>query len=516
MGNRKKTIKKKDTQNNASHNSWQYKDLKKWWFVGVIICIALMLRLYHVTYPLLDTHNFRQTQTASVVRNYYKSGINPLTSKLDVFGVGKEENLILEFPFYQTLVALLYKIFYPSEIWGRLMSIFFGFLGAFYLFKLIYLLVDRNSALWSSFFFLFAPLNIYYHRAFMIDTTVVCLSIMLLYYYVHWIKTNNTASYVKGILAASIGFMMKSPYCGMLLLPIVYFKLKYDDGFRGLFKVKFLISIIIPIAIMFIWQGYAESVNFKSGHSFFTMSNPGYQHWFFGKLAYRLDSDYWIKVLHVFNNEVLGNGLIIFFLFGLFLIPKLDNAAFFHLWLLAIFIYILIFFRMVATHHYYNMPVIPIASVYCGYAANYILTQEKLDDYLGLFRRKALVAALVCIIILSNFLYAKPWYNKIEWSTFYVGEIIDKNTRNDVPIIYSIPKWDWDPKYLYYANRRGIYLRHKDLVPEKIAELKKKGYGYLIIRSLMQEIQIPYQLLVKDERYGSLHIYDLNKPRADY
>ncbi len=507
LGQRKR--KKKDRQEEEVRpNYWQR--LSGWRFVIVIIGIALLLRLYHVTYPLLDVHAFRQTQTASVVRNYYNSGIDPLTPKVDVFGVGKEENLILEFPFYQTIVALLYRVFSPSEIWGRMVSIFFGFLGAFYLFKLVNFLVDKNTALWAGFFFLFAPLNIYYQRVFMMESAVVCFGIMMLYYYTHWIKTDDTSSYLKGIAAASLGFVMKSPYTGVLLLPIAYFQIKHH-GFRGLLKVKFLVSVLIPVILMVVWQRYAEGVNVQSGHEFFTLSNAGYQHWCFGKLEYRFSLDYWEKVFNIFSQQVLGRGLIIFFLLGLFLKTKAESGAFFHFWLLTEFIYVLIMFRMVATHHYYNMPLIPITSVYCGYTFNYIFEGEKFSNYLSSFRKKAIIGTLVCSVILLNFFYVKPWY-RIDWGTFYSGQVIDRNTKKDVPMIYSpFSGYDWDPRYLYYANRRGINLGHTDLKPKKIAKLQKQGYGYLVIRNLKGGVQLPYQLMGKDDK-NAFYLYDLNKP----
>ncbi len=509
MGHEEELINQEETAVTPAHKETR-RILNQWWFTGIVLFIALMVRLYNFDTPLLDIHSFRQTQTASVARNFYNMGINPLTSKLDVFGVGKEENLLLEFPFYQTIVAVLYKIFYPGEIWGRIVSIFFGFLGAFYLFRLVHLLVDRNTALWSCFFFLFAPLNIYYHRAFMMDTAVVCFGIMMLYYLIHWIKTDSTTSYLTGIAAASLGFIMKPPYGGVLLLPIAYFQFR-THGSKGLIKPKFLAAMLIPLIIVLIWQSYAEGVNVRSGHEFFTLSNESFRYWNFGKLEYRFNAAYWLKMLDIFNKQVLGQGIIILFIAGLFLKPAKISAAFFHFWLLAEFIYVLIMIRMTTTHNYYNMPLIPIASIYCGVAVNYFLEKNRISHYLNVYLKKAVIATIVCLVIFFNFRHVLPWYI-ISWPIFYDGQIIQKYTSKDTPIIYSpYPEiGDWDPAYFYYANRRGIYLTHLELTPQKIAELKEDGYGYLVITNLTRNIQMPYKVLAMDKR-KSAYIYDLNQ-----
>ena len=102
----------------------------------------------------MNITSFRQAQTATVALNFYKEGINPFKSQLDIFGMGKEKYLTLEFPLYQMIVAVLYRLFGVSDIWGRLVSVVFGFIGSIYLYLIVIaLLKNTRLAVLAVFFF---------------------------------------------------------------------------------------------------------------------------------------------------------------------------------------------------------------------------------------------------------------------------------------------------------------------------------------------------------------------------
>src|SRR6516164_8745732 len=58
--------------------------------------------------PLLEYHDFRQTQTALTAYWYVRDGIDLLRPPLPVFGANHAA-IPMEFPAYQALVALLVK-----------------------------------------------------------------------------------------------------------------------------------------------------------------------------------------------------------------------------------------------------------------------------------------------------------------------------------------------------------------------------------------------------------------------
>src|SRR5690348_15355906 len=94
--------------------------------VGVAL-IAIVVRLYHITYPIADWHSWRQADTAAVARNFLHFGIDPLHPIYDDLSniqSGKDNPQgwrMVEFPLYQVAGAGLKTVFrrISLEVWLR-------------------------------------------------------------------------------------------------------------------------------------------------------------------------------------------------------------------------------------------------------------------------------------------------------------------------------------------------------------------------------------------------------------
>ena len=83
--------------------------------IGVILFVALILRLYKINTPLADLHSWRQADTAAVARNFVTDGIDLLHPRYDDLS-GRESGRenpqgyrMVEFPLYNSLIAYAYK-----------------------------------------------------------------------------------------------------------------------------------------------------------------------------------------------------------------------------------------------------------------------------------------------------------------------------------------------------------------------------------------------------------------------
>ena len=105
-----------------------------YFILSTILIIAFIFRLYQINTPLADLHSWRQADTASVARNYVKNGIDlfhPVYDDLSNVQSGIDNPngyRMVEFPIYNAIVAILYKIFpiFTLEIWGRLTTVIFS------------------------------------------------------------------------------------------------------------------------------------------------------------------------------------------------------------------------------------------------------------------------------------------------------------------------------------------------------------------------------------------------------
>src|ERR1700754_949430 len=101
----------------------------------IIIAWSLLVHLPGITSPLLDYHAYRQCQTASMARNYVRGGMHFLNPQLDTEGTPVRAGT--EFPVYSYLLAILFKLFGMHDIWGRILSAFFGAWGAVFLYLFV-------------------------------------------------------------------------------------------------------------------------------------------------------------------------------------------------------------------------------------------------------------------------------------------------------------------------------------------------------------------------------------------
>src|SRR5208283_1010467 len=186
-------------------------------WLGIILLLAFIMRTHHITFPLNDMHSFRQTQTAGLIRDFYRQGIDLLYPTM--ITLGDPGYVILEFPLYQAISALLYKIFIPDVILARFFSILCGILSIVFVYRLSIKFLDQKSALFASFFYAFMPLNIFFQRIPRPEPFTILLSLIMLDFMIEGINNKKNILLIIGVIAGSFGLMIKSPYVAPLYLP---------------------------------------------------------------------------------------------------------------------------------------------------------------------------------------------------------------------------------------------------------------------------------------------------------
>ncbi len=506
-------------------------------YLKVLLFLTFLVRLYHINYPVLDHHMFRQAHTASVIRNFDKTGIDLLCTKLDVFGIGKEKVLLLEFPLYEAIVALAYKVFGPYEVLARLVSIFFGLLGAFYLFLIVKRLYNPEIALLSSFFFLVSPLNIYFQRSIMIEPTVVALGLMMLYYSIGWIDDFNSKDYIIAIVTASLAFMHKGNLYTFYAIAALYYLSR--NGIRELFRLRAIVAMLIPVLLLLLWQGYTEHVNIANGHSYFSLSNtPSYITWNFGTLRDRLDITCWKQVFDIFVNETVGVYQIAFFALGFMFYPGKKAGWFFHVFIFSMFLNIFIFFGRIRYHDYYHCALVPAASFFTAYGFFFVLNKLKSIASGAFVKREELRLSMPILLLtlcflftITNFISARHLLD-IDENILESSKVVSENTKKR-PAIIAVSPWEgWNPAFFYAYNKEGLQVKHKGLLENKIEtvldstttleELERKGYKDLLVQNYTRLMgtsremgcfpykyeRIPYKLTAQSP---NIQIYDMEK-----
>ena len=152
----------------------------------LIAVFCLVIHLIYVNQPLVDDQNWRQTDTAAMARNFYEEDFRLLYPRVDWRGT-TEGYVECEFPLYPYLVALLYRVFGGVyEGLGRGVSAVFCALSVLILFKLTVKLYDRRTGYWAGLLFGIVPVNVFFGRAFMVESLMIFCSIGMVYFFSEW------------------------------------------------------------------------------------------------------------------------------------------------------------------------------------------------------------------------------------------------------------------------------------------------------------------------------------------
>jgi len=461
----------------------KFKRILKENLILFIILIFLPFRLYGITSPLVDATNFRQAQTATIALNFYKNGINLLKTELDIFGIGKERFLTLEFPLYEAIITTLYKIFFMSDMWGRVVSVIFGYIGGWYVYKIVHLILKKRSiAILSFFFFLVAPLNMLYHRDFMIETTVIAFHLAGLYHFCVWVKRNDTKHYLVSVIFLALGFMQKGVYGPFLIIPMTVYYIGVRS-FRNIFSMKFIAAIVIPLGLLLLWQQHVNNINTANGHEYFTSYNKAHLEWNFGTLADRFSTSLWqFRLNYLLSGVFLKPGLFLFVI-GLSILLRIDKSRFLSAWLLSQIIYFLTYFR-IQSHNYYQMFIIPITSITMAIGLDHLSnglskigrTKQRIGKYIY-----AIFTAIFCAFFLWRSWLHTRWDYVVDWNWYKrivaVGNAVPGGSYG----IFVTPGYDWNSVYTYYTKKKMMVVGAENVTEENIKNWKDLGYSFIVL-----------------------------------
>src|SRR5260370_39758626 len=170
----------------------------------VTICIlAVAARLIFVNQPYIDHWSWRQSDVAAIAQNFYHGGFRFDYPQID--WVGDATGYVgTEFPILPFAAAICYKFAGIHEWIGRSQAVIFFALSLPFFFLLVREIFGSTAALWATFFFSFAPLNIFAGRSFMPDVPSLSLAIIDLYFFLRWTDDRKRGPFFVSAIARSL------------------------------------------------------------------------------------------------------------------------------------------------------------------------------------------------------------------------------------------------------------------------------------------------------------------------
>src|SRR6266480_7231698 len=229
--------------------------------------VAVAVRLFLINEPYIDHWSWRQSDVAAIARNFSEGGFRFAYPQIDWTG-DAAGYVGTEFPILPLVAAMCYKFAGIHEWIGRSQAVIFFAVSLPFFFLLVREIFGSTAATWATFFYSFAPLNIFAGRSFMPDVPSLSLAIIGLYFFLRWSDDEQPASFVWAAFAISLALLIKLPTAiiGAPLLFLVWQRWRWNFLKRpGLW---FFAALTVLPSIAWYWHAHQIAERFYPHHFF--------------------------------------------------------------------------------------------------------------------------------------------------------------------------------------------------------------------------------------------------------
>jgi 4-amino-4-deoxy-L-arabinose transferase-like glycosyltransferase len=417
--------------------------------VIAIWILALAVRLILIDQPYVDHWSWRQSDVAAIARNFFEHGFRFGYPQIDWAG-GAAGYVGTEFPILPFLAAICYKFAGIHEWIGRSQAVVFFAISLPFFFLLVREIFGRHAAIWATFFYAFAPLNVFAGRSFMPDVPSLSLGIIGLYFFLCWVRNPKPALFYLAAIGISLSILIKVTSI-VFAVPLAYIVVgrlcqpRRPSGFTvkrpTIYRAAAFATIAILPSVAWYWHAYQIAERF-------------YPHHFFGAGGVRLESFSWYgDIARQTATTSLTAVLAIMALIGLFVAPRGKFGCLFDWWLAAMILFVLAV-GYGNRHPWYQLPLVPIAAAFAGSGCAFL--GSKISSRVAAVGLSSLLASLFAI---QAFLYVRPLYESSAAQLRDAGRELNKITTPDALILAANTG---NPTIFYYAARKGWHFLEQD------------------------------------------------------
>lgn len=430
------------------------KDIRFWliFFFG--------LRLIGITNAPLETgHNWRQSFTNMVARNFYEKGPDLLHPMIDF--AGDRSGIIgMEFPGFNFLIYLVSEVFGYDHWYGRLINLVVSTIGIYYFFRLIRELLGEQVSFNSS-LVLLSSIWFAFSRKIMPDTFSVSLLIVGLYYGYVFLKAGRVLNVVWFFLFCTLGMLAKIPALSLFVVSgIAVFSNKLGRRRKWIFVSVCSLSILMVGVWYFYWVPHLHNT-----YCIILYDSKGIVEGFYEVM------EYWPELVDKFYFSALHSHMAFAtFLVGLILFLAKESVY----WKVAIGAILLVFSLFILktgaifpTHNYYIVPFVPVMALIAGY---------------GIAKISLKYQYVLLVFIMIEGIANQQHDFFVKESEKYKLELDEKLSTYAAPDDLIIINGGPSPQDMYFAHKKGWSVTNEKLQSVEFVEsLHKRGAEYLVI-----------------------------------
>ena len=410
----------------------------------------------------------------------------------------------MEFPLLQWIAAVLFRQFGEREIICRLLSIVFSLATVAGLYGLANAVWGRAVARGAAFLFAISPSAIFFGRAFISDTPMVCFSVFGVWGFAAYLLQGKRGAVVWGAAAAALACMTKLPAV-VIFAPIGW--LAWQTRGFGLIRDRvFLAGFGTALLMTAAWYYHADVLFHRTGlgvaifhgvggYSKDVMEGSGtvtlVSSW--NTLHQLRDREfYWTLADRFWKLHFTPLGTIVILFTAAFL-WRLPNRRFVDVWCASVVLFILAAAEGNRWHEFYQLPILLPAALYFGLGARPLFDGRLLASLAPLKIGVAISAALLTVAAFRSFDYSRAVPelfrpNNLRMHPMRVGTMLQRLTPPDALLITTeYARFGGNsPVLLHYARRRGWSFDAGTITPAVIERLRTR-YGARYFVSLNWE-----------------------------
>jgi hypothetical protein len=469
----------------------------------LILLVAAGLRLQYVTAPLLDAHRWRQVDTAAVARAFYEGPMNPLKPEANWGGAhGYVES---EFPLLSLIVAILYKLFGVSETWGRLVVIGFSLATVALVYVLARDLIDHAAGLAAGFLVAVSPGAVFYGRAFMPDSLMVCFSVGALLGFHRYLTRDSRRALLAGSVSLALAVLVKLPAV-IVAAPLAM--MVWQARRSAAFNDRLLMAaLVVPALLSISWYWHAYQLFLETGLTFgvfgttktyppdiapgpWTTAFSKWSSWdlltgwtFYETMISRL----WL--LHLTPPGLALSAI------GILLWRRVPGRAIADGWCLAMLAFMLAAGFGQMGHDYYQLPLVAICAFYFAAAARHVFDGDWIARSIGpgIGWRVAVAAVLGAVAALA-FVHSRVIDRHFrpenpDVRMLRAGEAIAASADDGALMVVVDDYGVNSPMLLYFARARGWSLDADTARADAVRGLTSKGARYFATTRLSDVVR---------------------------
>jgi dolichyl-phosphate-mannose-protein mannosyltransferase len=352
----------------------------------VLFSTAFLVRCYKIGQPELNFHEAKQCWSYDITRMFYYEHAKSIQSwQKDIAKHKLEKIAFKEPPILEYLISKVYLLVKAEYFWiPKLFSISFWLIGGLFLYQILIRLTAFGPAAAALAFYLFLPFGFFISRSFMPEPFMTMFFIAGILAIYRYFEKPSTKRLLVSALVSAVAILIK--FFPLFPITIAFLFLSFFTNRKNKMRLVKESFIFLTIAVLpsLLYYPYMY-FNSRFLHSAATTI-------FLPELI--ITSFFWKGWIHTLGMTI---GLIAatISLAGVFMQKnKKAKTLLAGLWL-GYFIYGLLFSYTTATHDYYQVLIVPIATL------SMIPVCEIIIDFMGQFSKRQLLALSIIAIFMA-------------------------------------------------------------------------------------------------------------------